>query len=200
MLREGGRIFLECPNVLVPYGDLDEWFFEYAHVYSFSAATLTAVMRRAGFAPYRVQASGGLFVAAIAGDEDAEAMPDEPASLVVETLARYRTKLAEQVKTREATEVLATFLARTDEESGPLRTAIDALVMQSQRAIRGYTVSVESMAGICQLLDAEIDAAAEQWSSDPEARGFVAGRIAAMSQVSQMIGHVANAAKMQEVG
>ena len=50
-LRPGGRLILEVPNVTHPYGPLEANFFQNAHLTSFSANTLSAMVHRAGLAP-----------------------------------------------------------------------------------------------------------------------------------------------------
>ena len=47
-LKPRGRLVIEVPDVEQPYGGLS-FFFQYPHLYSFSAQTLGALLRRAGF-------------------------------------------------------------------------------------------------------------------------------------------------------
>ncbi|MEZ4339135.1 MAG: class I SAM-dependent methyltransferase [Sandaracinaceae bacterium] len=63
-LRPGGRLILEVPNVTHPYGPLEANFFQNAHLTSFSANTLSAMLHRAGLAPIRVVDAGTLYVVA----------------------------------------------------------------------------------------------------------------------------------------
>jgi SAM-dependent methyltransferase len=50
LLAPGGQVFIEVPNVCQPYGLLEENFFQNAHLFNFSANTLSAILRKAGFA------------------------------------------------------------------------------------------------------------------------------------------------------
>ena len=52
MLKPNGRLVIEVPDVLQPYGGLS-WFFQYPHLYSFSFNGLMGLFRRAGLEPVR---------------------------------------------------------------------------------------------------------------------------------------------------
>ena len=52
MLKPKGRLVIEVPDVMQPYGGLN-WFFQYPHLYSFSRNTLMGLFRRAGLEPIR---------------------------------------------------------------------------------------------------------------------------------------------------
>lgn len=74
LLRPGGRLLLEVPNLYVPYGLLEENFFQNVHLVSYSPSTLPALLRRAGFEVTRVIDAGTLFVLAAP-----RALPDDVA-------------------------------------------------------------------------------------------------------------------------
>lgn len=65
MLSKNGLVFVEVPDIMHPYGDLDRNFFQLAHLYSFSAQTLGLLLRRAGLQPM-VLRSGKSGITAIA--------------------------------------------------------------------------------------------------------------------------------------
>ncbi len=48
MLRPGGRLYLECPNVAAPFAALER-LLHFGHIYNFTRDTLEALARRAGF-------------------------------------------------------------------------------------------------------------------------------------------------------
>ena len=50
LLKPNGRLIIEVPDAMAPYGTL-QWFFQYPHLYSFSRNTLAALFRRAGLIP-----------------------------------------------------------------------------------------------------------------------------------------------------
>ena len=49
ILKEDGTIFIEVPDILEPYHDLEHLFFQHVHLYNFSARTLTALLKSCGF-------------------------------------------------------------------------------------------------------------------------------------------------------
>jgi len=64
LLKPGGNLLIEVPNVYQPYGLLEENFFQNVHLVSYSPSTLPALVRRAGFDVTRVVDAGSLFVVA----------------------------------------------------------------------------------------------------------------------------------------
>lgn len=57
MLKPTGRLVIDVPDMMKPYGGL-EWFFQYPHLYSFSRNTLMGLFRRAGLEPVRGSFAG----------------------------------------------------------------------------------------------------------------------------------------------
>jgi 2-polyprenyl-3-methyl-5-hydroxy-6-metoxy-1,4-benzoquinol methylase len=57
MLKPTGRLLIDVPDMMKPYGGL-EWFFQYPHLYSFSRNTLMGLFRRAGLEPVRGSFAG----------------------------------------------------------------------------------------------------------------------------------------------
>lgn len=64
LIRPGGTLLIEVPNVHQPYGLLEENFFQNVHLVSYGPHTLPALVRRAGFDVTRVVDSGTLWVMA----------------------------------------------------------------------------------------------------------------------------------------
>ena len=56
-LKPNGRLVIEVPDMMKPYGGL-QFFFQYPHLYSFSPNTLVGLFRRAGLEPVRIGGSG----------------------------------------------------------------------------------------------------------------------------------------------
>ena len=77
LLRPGGKLLIEVPNVHQPYGLLEENFFQNVHLVSYSPNTLPALMRRAGFDVLRVVDTSSLFVVASPSELPAEQLPLE---------------------------------------------------------------------------------------------------------------------------
>ncbi len=48
-LKDTGIVFIEVPNILRPYGDLDYNFFQHVHLHSFSEKTLEQIVNLSGF-------------------------------------------------------------------------------------------------------------------------------------------------------
>lgn len=57
MLKPTGRLIIDVPDMMTPYGGL-EWFFQYPHLYSFSRNTLMGLFHRAGLKPVRGSFAG----------------------------------------------------------------------------------------------------------------------------------------------
>jgi SAM-dependent methyltransferase len=53
LLRPGGRLYMECPNVAAPHAPLAK-LFHFAHIYNFTPATLALLSRRCGLQVERV--------------------------------------------------------------------------------------------------------------------------------------------------
>ena len=202
LLRPGGKLFLECPNVLMPYGDLDDWFFEAAHVTSFSVQTLIAVARRVGFKPIWVRETLSLFVGFGMCDPDPDYMPGQPASEVVATLSEYRETSAARQAQESAAEVARAFVdgASVAElgEGGEalLRDAIKLLGAQGFAAMQAYNRCMHDIGAMCELLDREVSVAADEWHKDSWQWGRVCGRAELAAQAGHMLGHAANAWKL----
>lgn len=75
-LKPGGRLFIEVPDLLRPYGSYDD-FFQNAHLYYFSPATLTAFLQKTGFA-VRWLGHQGPYLCALAEPSVSTATPDAP--------------------------------------------------------------------------------------------------------------------------
>lgn len=75
LLKPGGTLLIEVPNVYQPYGLLEENFFQNVHLVSYSPNTLPALVKRAGFDVTRVVDAGSLFVVARANATAAEQLP-----------------------------------------------------------------------------------------------------------------------------
>jgi hypothetical protein len=52
MLRPDGLLYVECPNLAGPFATRSR-LFHFAHIYNFTPATLTALVRSCGFEPVR---------------------------------------------------------------------------------------------------------------------------------------------------
>jgi SAM-dependent methyltransferase len=75
LLKPGGTLLIEVPNVYQPYGLLEENFFQNVHLVSYSPNTLPALVKRAGFVVTRVVDAGSLFVVARVSDAVAAELP-----------------------------------------------------------------------------------------------------------------------------
>lgn len=75
LLKPGGTLLIEVPNVYQPYGLLEENFFQNVHLVSYSPNTLPALVMRAGFDVTHVVDAGSLFVVARANAAAAEQLP-----------------------------------------------------------------------------------------------------------------------------
>lgn len=110
-LRPGGKLVIEVPNVHQPYGALEENFFQNAHIYNFSASTLSVLFQRAGLRVERTFDGPALCMVGVPDesiDRGALPLPFDPAmnpaceqdgAWIAERLATY----AELEKLRLAT-------------------------------------------------------------------------------------------------
>jgi SAM-dependent methyltransferase len=80
LIRPGGKLLIEVPNVHQPYGLLEENFFQNVHLVSYSPRTLPALVRRAGFDVTCVVDTGTLFVVASPSDLAPDAALPRPYS------------------------------------------------------------------------------------------------------------------------
>ncbi len=96
-LVPGGRLLIEVPNVLQPYGSLEGNFFQNAHLTNFSYVTLEALLTRAGFVTKkRVDETALLVLATVSAHASSELplpftaqrLEHEPA-WIVDCLATY---------------------------------------------------------------------------------------------------------------
>jgi SAM-dependent methyltransferase len=126
LLRPGGTLLIEVPNVYQPYGLLEENFFQNVHLASYSPNTLPALLRRAGFDITRVVDGASLFVVARVSDASAERLPlafatelldapEQDAAWVATRLQSYAnlTKLQYLLQRRGCSAELTAALVRT---------------------------------------------------------------------------------------
>lgn len=126
LLKPGGTLLIEVPNVYQPYGPLEENFFQNVHLVSYSPNTLPALVKRAGFEVRRVVDGGSLFVVAKATTRPAAELPlpfsrsllhapEQDATWVSTRLQGYATlaKLALLLQQRGCSAELTQVLVRT---------------------------------------------------------------------------------------
>jgi 2-polyprenyl-3-methyl-5-hydroxy-6-metoxy-1,4-benzoquinol methylase len=207
-LKFGGRIWVEVPNVEEPYGDLDTHYWQFPHLYNFSAATLRASMLRAGFDDVRVAVSGHVLhaVAVNRGSEELpfERLPNGNSEMpdgndVAAMLQSYRETRASQLAGNKATATLMALRAGRDVSLDDVREAVEVLGEQSLKAVRMATRAINDGAALVAELDNAI-MISESNEADAWQRGFAAGEASMASRCSHAVGNMVNALKMIEVG
>jgi hypothetical protein len=81
-----------------------------------------------------------------------------------------------------------------------LREAFRLLGTQGVAACQAHGEVVSLCAMACNTFDAAIDPAAETHSESEWILGYLAGVASSMARASHVVGHIANAGKMREVG
>lgn len=101
LLKPGGILVLEVPNILKPFRSLDRYFLRYVHLSNFSPATLRAMLAKHKFEIVLTDEGGdnwttpqNLFVIARRSEimNGEFASPSQPAAQVLETLEVYRRR------------------------------------------------------------------------------------------------------------
>lgn len=203
VVRPGGRIAIEVPNVESPYGEsLGSWFFQWAHVVDFSSRTLRATLLAAGWVSVQVVEQGSVLVA-IAVAPDAMLAPPPREAACVEAGA-------------DAAHASATIAGLRDwDEARRCERTLDALVnggeMPSKEAIVEAVIRVHGQGAkarhsLRRLLASltrfttwleEQDRAIDYEQSGDAARAYQAGRSQAFGAIGISIGHIANGARAE---
>jgi SAM-dependent methyltransferase len=211
LLRVGGKCWVEVPNVDRPYGSL-EYFFQWPHLYDFSAHTLSLLLIRAGFDDVHIHDGGHVLLAyGTSGDTAPRSWPDALAHFrkttgadvptgadVAARLAAYEERWQSRQRKERAVRVLQAFRGGDDSVSlAELRDALNLLGEQSARAARMAQRAMVDGAAIVELCDAAI-AGAERYSADPYVLGMYAGEASMAARLSHAVGNSLNAMKMLE--
>jgi 2-polyprenyl-3-methyl-5-hydroxy-6-metoxy-1,4-benzoquinol methylase len=213
MLRPGGRVWLEVPNVEAPYNDLDAHYWQRPHLVCFSATTLALALNRAGFEGVQVATQGHVLLAVATNGYAGARSYNEACThfravtgAVVPTgaevaaeLDAYRERWRRHVRRERAVEVLRAVRDGTMAVPAEVVEAIEYLGSESARAATIAQMAVQDACGMVGVLDAEVSAA-ERHSADPWLLGFDAGSAAMAARASHMVGHAVNRWKLLEVG
>jgi SAM-dependent methyltransferase len=211
ILAKGGRCWAEVPNTSQPYNGLGHYF-QWPHMFNFTAETLSLLFIRAGFEDVHVHEHGHmLFIYGTNGDR-APLSYDEAASIfrqrghdvppgadVAARLAAYEERWQVHQRKERAVRVLQAFRAGDDSVSlAELRDALNLLGEQSARAARMAQRAMVDGGAIVELCDAAI-AEAEKYDADPWLLGFRAGEASCAARLSHAVGNMLNAMKLIEV-
>jgi SAM-dependent methyltransferase len=212
LLRVGGKCWVEVPNVDRPYGSL-EYYFQWPHLYDFSAHTLSLLLIRAGFDDVHIHDGGHVLLAyGTSGESESRSWPDALARFrqttgadvptgadVAARLAAYEQRWQAHQRKERAVRVLQAFRGGDDSVSlAELRDALDLLGEQSARAARMAQRAMLDGGAIVELCDAAISGA-ERYSADPYVLGMYAGEASMAARLSHAVGNSLNAMKMIEV-
>jgi SAM-dependent methyltransferase len=213
LLRVGGKCWIEVPNVDRPYGSL-EYFFQWPHLFDFSAHTLSLLLIRAGFDDVHIHDGGHVLLAyGTSGDTAPRSWPDALAHFrkttgadvptgadVAARLAAYEERWQAHQRKERAVRVLQAFRGGDDSvDLAELRDALDLLGEQSARAARMAQRAMLDGGAIVELCDAAISGA-ERYSADPYVLGTYAGEASMAARLSHAVGNSLNAMKVIEVG
>ena len=213
LLRVGGRVWIEVPNLDSPYGGLSHYF-QWPHLYDFTAHTLSLLLIRAGFDDVHSHDGGHVLLAyATSGESEPRSWPDALARFrqttgadvptgadVAARLEAYRERWQSRQRKERAVRVLQAFRGGDDSVSlAELRDAMDLLGEQSARAVRMAQRAMLDGGAIVELCDAAISGA-ERYSADPYVLGMYAGEASMAARLSHAVGNMLNAMKMLEVG
>jgi SAM-dependent methyltransferase len=205
LVRKGGKVWVEVPDVEAPYGDLDTHYWQRPHIVCFSAFTLWLALRRAGFRKIEL-ARGDHVLHALAGDigeelsfEDAvvdfesrtaQRLPST--AEVVEALDAYRVKRRARELDQRAVVALRAFLAGDDGvPPASLREALEVLGVQSVAASKIAQAAITDGVEMCEAFD-EVVSEVEIDDEDDWLRGYRAGVASMAARASHMVGHAAN--------
>jgi SAM-dependent methyltransferase len=212
ILAKGGKCWAEVPNTDRPYNGLSHYF-QWPHLFNFTAETLSLLFIRAGFEDVHVHEHGHmLFIYGTNGGR-APVSYDEAVGIfrqrghdvptgaeVAARLAAYEERWRSRQRTERAVRVLQAFRGGDDSVSlAELRDALDLLGEQSARAARMAQRAMLDGAAIVELCDAAI-AGAERYSADPYVLGMYAGEASMAARLSHAVGNSLNAMKLIEVG
>jgi SAM-dependent methyltransferase len=93
MLRPGGRLYVECPNLAAPFAT-SKRLFHFAHIFNFTPQTLTALARRCGFeveAEFREYGSPNLSMLLVKTKHKALEIDPTSAQESLSAIDRYNT-------------------------------------------------------------------------------------------------------------
>lgn len=212
LVGDGGKIWLEVPDVDAPYGDLDTHYWQRPHIACFSAYTLWLALRRAGFRRIDL-ARGDHVIYALASDAAEELTYDDALddfrqrtgqmlpspSEVRDGLVAYRERRANQLLEDSAVRTMRAFLAGDDGVPlADLREAFELVGEQSAVAARIAQAAIQDGVEMCARFD-EAVSEIESHDEDDWVRGYRAGVASMAARASHMVGHAANRWMLQKV-
>jgi SAM-dependent methyltransferase len=169
-LKPDGRLVIEVPDVLQPYGGLG-YFFQYPHLFSFSANSLIGLLRRARMRPIGMAYDGTLLIAATP-EGARESRPRAFAPEMLRSPDQTGSWVAARLETYEAMEQLRRGLGRG--ETLPLAQVRRILQQPAlPRHVVAFTVEIVerlSKRGMAAVVGEVLDAAA----TGPHEAEFVA--------------------------
>lgn len=186
---DGGRVWLEVPNVERPYGAPESdrvhidrcglgWFFQRPHLWNFSPHTMALLLARAGFDGIEIEVSGLVIYARAVSAGSAPRSYEEAVALVGEP--QPGAEVAEQLAAWERAHRRGVQLQRfVDGDAFDTlgADAIDVVRAELRLAADAASLGIESLSALHDSMDGavtELDAG--DWEGDDWARGFAAGR------------------------
>jgi SAM-dependent methyltransferase len=219
MLKPGGQIWVEVPNVLAPSLPL-EHHWQWVHLFDFSRDTLSALFARAGLDSIKVRDNvhgkpTALQAWAVDGGEQPRAYAEHPGHSG-QQIAEYLRALgdvdvADEVGAHAAIEAAAAKLVGTllprfmaGEALGPaeqeqLRAELRRVQASVGRQAAAWTHATNLVGKLSQDYAEECYAGFESWHPDPYTFGVLIGRAQGFHAAKDALAYVANAMKACEL-
>jgi hypothetical protein len=191
VLKPGGAVWLEVPNVHQPEGPLEAHFWRADDVYAFSPPTLVSMLVRAGFSGSVFAEVGGA-LQAIGFDLGASPRDYLPhGALGGEWVAQY---LAAHAARHEPDSALAQLAGPAASESARReREILRSLQPEVERLVSAYAAGEELMRRTAEKLYEEAFTGLATGDDDGWVTGYRTGEALALQRCARILTHAANA-------
>lgn len=219
MLKPGGQVWVEVPNVLAPGLPLvNHW--QWVHVYDFSADTLRALLTRAGLDGVKTRDNilgRPTVLQACASDNGAEARAYvDHKGHNGEQVAEYLRDLGEATdaedvrgaidaavaKLTRTSSVLPRFMAGewlNESEQAQLRSELAVVQRGLGRLTKAYTDATSLVGKLSQDYAEDCYRLFESWDADPYTHGVLIGKAQGFHAAKDALAYVGNAMRAAEL-
>lgn len=206
LLKPGGQVFLEVPNVMMPGTPLTEHW-QWVHLYDFSAGTSSALLHRAGFVNVTVDSrTPQLRIWAVSGnDEGVKPFESFRVDMNGRAMADFLASVDERAAKQDTRTITQRFLEGESLASigygaeAKLRAEYQAVKASTLRMSKAYHDGTELIGELSNRYAEECFRIFEEWDPDPFLYGMKIGRASAYHEAKSATALVGNAMRMVQL-
>lgn len=203
LLKPGGVLWLEVPDLENARQPLDGSWWQWAHLCDFTAETLTAMLRCAGLTDVAVRSTFGGLQAMGRHDPAVTAQPYEAPPKPPEP---ERSVLARFMAGEGVDDIADLFADFVDDDLARLAAFEHQMRLEFKRYVEGvhrlgatYATAHRVIGELGDAMGTDAHERLETWHPDPYVHGFTMGEAYGLQRSSSMVQHVANVMRMVEM-